>query len=989
MSPVRHVPPAVVLALGLACGPAPPPGDHELPGTGRTIRAIVGGKVDNADPAVVALAVPLGDGAYAVFCTGTLIAPQTVLSAAHCVDPSREAWAVFGTSTLAPLRAMKVAEQIPHPGYDPESLEADISLWKLAAPVTGTTPVQPNALPLGPDDVGRLIRHVGFGVIDADTREGGNTKRQVTYELRAVDATSFESGADGRQTCFGDSGGPALAALPGQARETVIGVVSWGDARCLREGHDTRVDVYATSFIEPTMAAWELPQCSSDGRCRPGCTPVDADCACAADGQCSADCPNLSNDPDCPIDCGADGVCAVATCPVPDPDCTAPGEACDADEDCQFRLCLDDPHHPAFYCSKPCSAQADCPAPLVCDASSTCRYPKRPLTAIGEPCDEATVCEGAGICAGARPGELRCALPCSPTGACPDAHQTCFQGAIGGRYCADPRTSDNGGGGSLGGRDVLPHVRVEGRSTSSCSSSGGSPVWALALFIVAVGLLARRHRKAGALAVVTAVSLSGCGPTAPGAEGPTPEQLATLQRPIVGGTVDNGDPEVFELVIVYSNNTGSGCTGTLIGNRTIATAAHCADPAIGNATSSQIWAMNKTQESGNPSDYYEVVDRRIHPGWNPNSGSLANDIALLLLDRAPTAPKKPWNSASISNLAGKTVRAVGYGITSNSSNDSGIKRQVNLVVNQVDSTHIYVGNNVNKGICHGDSGGPSFYTFPDGVERLVAIHSYDANGNCTFGGDIRTDAYASFINQWFIDKEGPQCGNDGACKMGCTPVDADCSCVADGICDTRCPSLLQDPDCPKDCVKNGVCSTEPCPEIDEDCAGIGEPCTSELQCAQRTCISDPQNPTFYCSRPCSTTTDCPGDMECSNGVCIHRQLPPAGYQDPCTPGATFCTGGTVCTGPTSDAMHCEFPCTTAADCPNGTSCEFGQGGIQYCRSNTSNTNNNNSRPKGPVFLQRAKIDHVPVASGCAAAGSGPLAALGLLALVRVRRRRAT
>lgn len=483
--------------------------------------------------------------------------------------------------------------------------------------------------------------------------------------------------------------------------------------------------------------------------------------------------------------------------------------------------------------------------------------------------------------------------------------------------------------------------------------------------------------------LVAALTLlfAACGPieeqsSAPGADGPSAELLAKVKFPIVGGTVDHGDPEVFMLAMQYSNGEVSGCTGTLIADRTIATAAHCVDPALGQASSVDIWVMNKTFASD--TGWIRVVETRMHPGWNPFQ-SLAHDIAMMRLESAPAAPKKPWNQTSLGNVLGKTVRAVGYGITSKQGNDSGVKRHVELTVREQEAAHLFIGDNATEGICHGDSGGPTFMTFSDGTEKLVAIHSFDANGSCTLGGVIRTDVYASFINQWLSEKEGPQCGNDGECNQACNPVDVDCYCLADNVCDTRCPSLLQDPDCPKDCIANGVCATETCPTRDVDCVDDADTCTSELQCRGRVCTSDPQHPTSYCSRPCTETTECPAGMTCVSDlkVCQYPQLPEAGPNQSCTQGQTMCTQGTVCTGPANQATKCQQPCSSNADCEGRATCENGQGELRYCRLPTPT----------PVLLPQAKFQEQKVAQGCAAVGGGPVVLLALASMVSTLRRR--
>ncbi|MFZ5467924.1 MAG: trypsin-like serine protease [Myxococcota bacterium] len=452
--------------------------------------------------------------------------------------------------------------------------------------------------------------------------------------------------------------------------------------------------------------------------------------------------------------------------------------------------------------------------------------------------------------------------------------------------------------------------------------------------------------------------------------------LSLARSPIVGGTLDSGDPQVFMLLQEYNNGTQSGCTATLIGQRTLVTAAHCVDPRIGNATAVMLWGMNRPSiGQATSSDFIPVVETRMHPSWNPAVG-LEHDIALALLQTAPSVPSvKEWNRASVSAFGGRPLRAVGYG-TTGGGNGSGVRRTVDLTFRQVSSTHIWLGDGQGKGVCHGDSGGPSFHTFSDGVERLVGIHSFTATEACTDGADIRIDAYQSFVSQWLAEKEAPTCAEDSRCVPGCTPIDQDCACAADGQCTAACQNLTKDPDCPVDCVANGVCSLFACPTPDIDCVPEGGRCGSELQCSSRQCVSDPQHPGFYCSRPCTQNDQCPSGLECTGGVCTYVQLPTVEPGTTCTQGQQHCTGGTVCAGLTASSTRCLAPCVADTDCVGPATCVDGHNGVKYCADT--------SRPW--VVLQRAKLEGRAPA-GCASVGTEPLWALGLVALQALRRRR--
>jgi V8-like Glu-specific endopeptidase len=239
--------PAGVAALALAGCAAP--------GLSTTESAIRGGSVDDADPAVAALSV-LGLFSY---CTATLISHHTVLTAGHCdLDGLDVIEADFGTQSDAPAQSIDVVAVKLHPMYTAEGKPYDLAVMKLAADPAGIAPVALNDAPLADADVGRTLRHVGFGVTDDSTGAGGGTKRTVSYPLHRIDAMLIYSGDAGKQTCDGDSGGPALMTT-GQGSELMVGVVSDGpDCQLSQDGWDNRVDL-VKDWIVQTVSAWDAP----------------------------------------------------------------------------------------------------------------------------------------------------------------------------------------------------------------------------------------------------------------------------------------------------------------------------------------------------------------------------------------------------------------------------------------------------------------------------------------------------------------------------------------------------------------------------------------------------------------------------------------------------------------------------------------------------------------------------------------------------------
>lgn len=464
------------------------------------------------------------------------------------------------------------------------------------------------------------------------------------------------------------------------------------------------------------------------------------------------------------------------------------------------------------------------------------------------------------------------------------------------------------------------------------------------------------------------LALAACGPLeAPGAEA---DEAATRADAIVGGTVNTGDPNVFMLMLQGNNGQGSLCTATLIDRRTLLTAAHCVDPSILGATSVTIYATNAPNENQiNGVNTWRVTETRKHPNWN--SATLSGDIAMALLEAAPNVTPKAWNQQSLAS--GQAVRSVGYGTIGNDVG-SGTKRTVDLIINQLSPTLLYVGNGVNKGICHGDSGGPTFRTFSDGVERVVGVHSFTMTEDCTEGAATRVDAYRSFIQSWLSEKEAATCATDGRCAANCAQVDLDCVCRADGQCTSACPDLNVDPDC-GDCGANGVCAARSCPAKDVDCVDEGQACTTATQCVGRKCVLDPQHTVPYCSKACASSSDCGPGYECntSGGFCRFVQLPPAGVGDACTPGGTFCGERGVCTGSAPSITRCQVSCVDATDCLKDYTCTSGFDGQKYCQE----------PPKPLVLLQKATIDG-KAAPGCST-GLGLFPALAVLLLRRRRR----
>lgn len=270
--------------------------------------------------------------------------------------------------------------------------------------------------------------------------------------------------------------------------------------------------------------------------------------------------------------------------------------------------------------------------------------------------------------------------------------------------------------------------------------------------------------------VVACVALaSSCGrlETQPG---------TSAEQPIVGGSEDAGYPidDVFLVAMTFDNGVNTICSGTLIGAHSIVTAAHCVDPARQGATSVTIKVTHKpTDMNLLSSDLFDVTDYRLHPSWVSTANTATYDLAMLLLSKTPPGvTPRELNRDPLTNFTGEPIKLVGYGRTQSSTQDSGIRRSADATVTSVATETFDFGTAGTLGICAGDSGGPALHTFPDGVERIIGVHSQTSSPNCGVGTDTRIDFHLAFIDQWFIDKEPPDAGVPDAGPPDAGPPDA-------------------------------------------------------------------------------------------------------------------------------------------------------------------------------------------------------------------------
>jgi len=221
------------LFLTLATAAAVPP-----------VSAMVGGAQPAADGAGRSVVMILGSRGTA--CTATAVAPDLLLTAAHCVQPDAD----YKLADMAPGRdpVLKDIARIERdPQFDIKRLlghlaTADVALAELAEPLPAKIPPVPLDEATQPPAAGDPFVVAGYGVtVRGDGRTGGTVRAAMlvatgqpgALQLRLFDPRTKGETA-GLGACAGDSGAPAFRDNGG--RLAIVGVVSWSTGPKLAAG---------------------------------------------------------------------------------------------------------------------------------------------------------------------------------------------------------------------------------------------------------------------------------------------------------------------------------------------------------------------------------------------------------------------------------------------------------------------------------------------------------------------------------------------------------------------------------------------------------------------------------------------------------------------------------------------------------------------------------------------------------------------------------
>jgi secreted trypsin-like serine protease len=200
---------------------------------------------------------------------------------------------------------------------------------------------------------------------------------------------------------------------------------------------------------------------------------------------------------------------------------------------------------------------------------------------------------------------------------------------------------------------------------------------------------------------------------------------SAINKIVQGTECSRAGSPVVALTVLPTDGNVAICSGSMITNRKVLTAAHCFD-------------LDYTSVSVQAAGIDIPVSRiTLHPQFNADQIPFQNDVAIVELARDAGVPTLPLILSKTLEPRDK-ISIFGYGADENLV--AGILRSGEMRVTGINSQFFTAEFDLDgSNICNGDSGGPAIYSFKDnqGVRRTGII------GLTSFGQDPCEDTGTS------------------------------------------------------------------------------------------------------------------------------------------------------------------------------------------------------------------------------------------------------
>jgi secreted trypsin-like serine protease len=244
--------------------------------------------------------------------------------------------------------------------------------------------------------------------------------------------------------------------------------------------------------------------------------------------------------------------------------------------------------------------------------------------------------------------------------------------------------------------------------------------------------------------------------------------FASFSHAIVGGTNASTAEYSFVVQIDIGKNAQYSCSGSMIRDKWVLTAAHCVEGFKAKYVKVLVGAQKYYSDEGDQVTAKRVI---VHPDYNMINGN--NDVALIELMRKPNVDFDLLNLATkevTTQIASNNDRleVSGYGAINKAGTKidyerlkAGVRVRSNELCQEANDTWdtkitknmICAGkyNQADKDSCFGDSGGPLFGGY-QGKNYVVGITSFGTSNRCAAKEELGVYSRVATLRQWILSK---------------------------------------------------------------------------------------------------------------------------------------------------------------------------------------------------------------------------------------------